>query len=171
MEENYFFKDFSENSQPKKAKQKPRQKKPTGGLFDLSSFARDLHDHRLSVVQPRESRIIMTEEDEQELEKLLTLQRKRMSMMTTASDASSIKDEEMPPLPSLENINSYKQLNDQQVNTKQKEYKEPEVKIQEMVTHDEQEDDIHNVDSIKSHPIEQVEINKGNTDNTDMAQS
>jgi hypothetical protein len=113
----------------------------------------------------------MTEEDEQELEKLLTLQRKRMSMMTTASDASSIKDEEMPPLPSLENINSYKQLNEQQVNTKQKEYKEPEVKIQEMVTHDEQEDDFQHVDSIKSHPIEQVEINKGNTGNTDMTQS
>ncbi|KAI8882298.1 hypothetical protein K501DRAFT_285956 [Backusella circina FSU 941] len=163
MEENYFFKDFSANSQPKQPKQKSRQKKPTGGLFDLSSFARDLHDHRLSVVQPRESRIIMTEEDEQELEKLLTLQRKRMSMMTIASDTSSIKDEEMPPLPSLENINSYKpQQQKQQVNLQQREYKEQEAEIQEkskeITTHE--KEDTHNEDAIKSYPIEPVEINK-----------
>lgn len=40
--------------------------------FDLAAFARHLHEHRLSVMQAsRQSQIVLTEQDELELENLL----------------------------------------------------------------------------------------------------
>lgn len=75
--------------------------------FDLSSFARDLHENRLSVMQ-RESRIIMTEDDENELEKLLERQRQRMSMMSTMVNESSESLVPPPPMPSLDLIKTHK---------------------------------------------------------------
>ncbi|CAO3633694.1 unnamed protein product [Mucor hiemalis] len=75
--------------------------------FDLSSFARDLHENRLSVMQ-RESRIIMTEDDENELEKLLERQRQRMSMMSTMVNESSEYLVPPPPMPSLDLIKTHK---------------------------------------------------------------
>lgn len=49
--------------------QQQRQPKMT---FDLAAFARHLHEHRLSVMQAsRQSRIVLTEQDELELENLL----------------------------------------------------------------------------------------------------
>ncbi|GAN08543.1 hypothetical protein MAM1_0210c08057 [Mucor ambiguus] len=106
-EENFFFQDFSGNSKPKKRTTnnlngRRRRSQKVMSKFDLSSFARDLHDHRLSVIQPRESRIIMTEDDELELEKLLERQRQRMSMMTMSGSTDSFKV--IPPLPSLDLI-------------------------------------------------------------------
>ncbi|KAL7312857.1 hypothetical protein PS15m_008570 [Mucor circinelloides] len=107
-EENFFFQDFSGNSKPKKRTTttnlngRRRRSQKVMSRFDLSSFARDLHDHRLSVIQPRESRIIMTEDDELELEKLLERQRQRMSVMTMSGSTDSLKV--IPPLPSLDLI-------------------------------------------------------------------
>lgn len=107
-EENFFFQDFSGNSKPKKrttttnSNGRRRRSQKVMSRFDLSSFARDLHDHRLSVIQPRESRIIMTEDDELELEKLLERQRQRMSVMTMSGSTDSLKV--IPPLPSLDLI-------------------------------------------------------------------
>ncbi|KAI7890394.1 uncharacterized protein EV154DRAFT_422065 [Mucor mucedo] len=106
-EENYFFQDFSTTEKPVKkssSRSNRRHPAPTAGKFDLSSFARDLHDHRLSVIQPRESRIIMTEDDELELEKLLLRQRQRMSMMTINNESM---DSIPPPLPSLDLFKSH----------------------------------------------------------------
>lgn len=106
-EENYFFQDFSTTEKPVKksgSRTNRRHPAPTAGKFDLSSFARDLHDHRLSVIQPRESRIIMTEDDELELEKLLLRQRQRMSMMTMNNESL---DSIPPPLPSLDLFKSH----------------------------------------------------------------
>ncbi|RCI06906.1 hypothetical protein CU098_002153, partial [Rhizopus stolonifer] len=106
MEENFFFQDFS-SDKPKPRKRMVRKRQPnklTGGQFDLSSFAKDLHDHRLSVVQ-RESKVVMTEQDEVELQKLLELQRQRMSMMYPDLDNESIDSfQAVPPLPSLEHM-------------------------------------------------------------------
>lgn len=106
-EENFFFQDFSGNSKPKKRTTnnlngRRRRSQKVMSKFDLSSFARDLHDHRLSVIQPRDSRIIMTEDDELELEKLLERQRQRMSIMTMSGSTESFKV--VPPLPSLDLI-------------------------------------------------------------------
>ena len=105
-EENYFFQDFSANNPTKKktTRNKSRRSNKALSRFDLSSFARDLHDHRLSVVQ-RESRIIMTEEDELELEKLLERQRQRMSMMTMTESTESLVP--APPMPSLDLIKAH----------------------------------------------------------------
>ncbi|KAL0142378.1 hypothetical protein V8B55DRAFT_1562884 [Mucor lusitanicus] len=106
-EENFFFQDFSGSSKPKKRTTnnlngRRRRSQKVMSKFDLSSFARDLHDHRLSVIQPRESRIIMTEDDELELERLLERQRQRMSVMTMSGSTDSFKV--IPPLPSLDLI-------------------------------------------------------------------
>lgn len=112
-EENYFFQDFSStnNATPlnkKSTRNKRRSNKiMTNNKFDLSSFARDLHDHRLSVVQ-RESRIIMTEDDEMELEKLLERQRQRMSMMTIVSESTESLVSP-PPMPSLDLLHQHSQ--------------------------------------------------------------
>ncbi|KAI8987819.1 hypothetical protein BDF20DRAFT_852364 [Mycotypha africana] len=65
IEENYFFKDFSANEKQAKRQSKVAavtQKRATKTIsrFDLSSFAKDLHSNRLSVVQQqqmRESRV------------------------------------------------------------------------------------------------------------------
>jgi hypothetical protein len=112
-EENFFFQDFSVNDGNNNNKQRrPRNNNRRRGStkvmsrFDLSSFAKDLHDHRLSVIQPRESRIIMTEDDELELEKLLERQRQRMSVMTMSGSTESLKI--VPPLPSLDLIKPHK---------------------------------------------------------------
>ncbi|CAO3681361.1 unnamed protein product [Rhizopus stolonifer] len=69
-EENYFFQDFSASISPQKNK-KVKPKKDVAKNFDLSLFAQDLHDNRLSMVQSHSSRIVMTEEDERQLEILL----------------------------------------------------------------------------------------------------
>ncbi|KAI8359841.1 hypothetical protein EDC96DRAFT_513417 [Choanephora cucurbitarum] len=110
-EENYFFQDFSYDSKvPRPRKRNTGRKKQhtnPPSRFDLSSFAKDLHDNRLSVIQ-RESKIIMTEEDELELQKLLELQRQRMSMMFPELDNESTETfQAIPPLPSLEMIKSH----------------------------------------------------------------
>lgn len=114
-EENFFFQDFSGNdtSKPKKRPTnnlngRRRRSQKVMSKFDLSSFARDLHDHRLSVIQPRDSRIIMTEDDELELEKLLERQRQRMSVMTMSGSTDSLKI--IPPLPSLDLIKPHTTL-------------------------------------------------------------
>ncbi|KAI8641650.1 hypothetical protein BD408DRAFT_483247 [Parasitella parasitica] len=111
-EENFFFQDFSGNDNDKPKKRNPtksnangrrqRLQKAANNKFNLSSFAKDLHDNRLSVIQPRESRIVMTEDDEFELEKLLERQRQRMSSMTTSGSTDSLKI--IPPLPSSNSI-------------------------------------------------------------------
>lgn len=102
-EENYFFQDFSADNKKQAKKTAGRRRGSVMTKFDLSSFARDLHDHRLSVIQPRDSRIIMTEDDELELEKLLERQRQRMSMMPVNESSESLA----PPLPSLDLIKSH----------------------------------------------------------------
>ncbi|KAI8389396.1 hypothetical protein BD560DRAFT_443076 [Blakeslea trispora] len=110
-EENFFFQDFSMDSKSPKPRKKnmARNKKSTNpsSRFDLSSFAKDLHDNRLSIIQ-RESKIVMTEQDELELQKLLELQRQRMSMMYPELDNESIESfQVIPPLPSLEMLKSH----------------------------------------------------------------
>ncbi|EIE75794.1 hypothetical protein G6F46_006465 [Rhizopus delemar] len=98
-EENYFFQDFSaENKDTKKSKRRVVKKTSTSQQtkpFNLSSFAQDLHDNRLSVIQSRQSKIVMTEEDERQLEKLL--EKKRFE-----SSESLL----MPPLPSFSLVKS-----------------------------------------------------------------
>lgn len=112
-EENFFFQDFSANGG--KPVKKPRGNNRRRGStkvmskFDLSSFAKDLHDHRLSVIQPRDSRIIMTEDDELELEKLLERQKQRMSVMTLNASTESFKI--VPPMPSLNLIKPHMSAN------------------------------------------------------------
>jgi hypothetical protein len=111
-EENFFFQDFSANGGGNNKQRRPRANNRKHGSnkvlsrFDLSSFAKDLHDHRLSVIQPRDSRIIMTEDDELELEKLLERQRQRMSVMTLNASTESLKI--VPPMPSLDLIKPHK---------------------------------------------------------------
>ena len=99
-EENYFFQDFSEESSKNTKKKKRtivhRVEDEPKKMFDLSSFAKDLHDNRLSVIQPRQSTIIMTEEDEKQLETLLQ-QRKQMG-----SSESLLVIRQPSPLPSIE---------------------------------------------------------------------
>lgn len=112
-EENFFFQDFSSTTPPLKNKKKSgtRRKSRSNKVmskFDLSSFARDLHENRLSVMVQRESRIIMTEDDENELEKLLERQRQRMSMMSTMVNESSESLVPPPPMPSLDLIKTHK---------------------------------------------------------------
>lgn len=112
-EENFFFQDFSSTNPPLKNKKKSgtRRKSRSNKVmskFDLSSFARDLHENRLSVMVQRESRIIMTEDDEHELEKLLERQRQRMSMMSTMVNESSESLVPPPPMPSLDLIKTHK---------------------------------------------------------------
>lgn len=126
MEENFFFQDFSADANNKNKKTPGGAKKTSRGAiggrrrstkvmskFDLSSFAQDLHDHRLSVIQPRESRIIMTEDDELELEKLLERQRQRMSMMTIMTTESTDSLVPPPPMPSLDLIKPHQQKQQQ----------------------------------------------------------
>ncbi|KAI9469107.1 MAG: hypothetical protein EXX96DRAFT_654709 [Benjaminiella poitrasii] len=112
-EENFFFQDFSTKNSEKmttnrrhKLNSSDHSTKVTD-KFNLSSFAQDLHDHRLSVIQPRQSRIIMTEDDELELEKLLKQQRQRMSTMTiNALDESTIP----PPLPPFDLLQAHQKI-------------------------------------------------------------
>ncbi|KAG2235485.1 hypothetical protein INT48_007883 [Thamnidium elegans] len=107
-EENFFFQDFSADSKSTKNKNQTRQRANKAlSRFDLSSFARDLHDHRLSVIQPRDSKIIMTEDDELELEKLLERQRQRMSMMTMVTDSNESLPAPPPPMPALDIIKAH----------------------------------------------------------------
>ncbi|CEP19409.1 hypothetical protein [Parasitella parasitica] len=106
-EENFFFQDFSGHDTDRPRKRNPttsnsngrrrKSHKAINNKFNLSSFAKDLHDNRLSVIQPRESRIVMTEDDEFELQKLL--ERQRMSSMATSGSTESLKI--IPPVPSL----------------------------------------------------------------------
>jgi hypothetical protein len=115
-EENFFFQDFSKDSSSSKPKKtnntRRRRSQKVMSKFDLSSFARDLHDHRLSVIQPRQSKIIMTEDDEFELEKLLERQRQRMSIMTVNTMAST-EELVVPPMPSLDLIKPHQQQQQQ----------------------------------------------------------
>lgn len=105
-EENFFFQDFSADNKSTKKKNQTRQRANKAlSRFDLSSFARDLHEHRLSVIQPRDSKIIMTEDDELELEKLLERQRQRMSMMTMVTDSNESLPP--PPMPALDIIKTH----------------------------------------------------------------
>ncbi|GAA5805130.1 hypothetical protein HPULCUR_010643 [Helicostylum pulchrum] len=112
-EENFFFQDFSADNKSTKKKNQTRQRANKAlSRFDLSSFARDLHDHRLSVIQPRDSKIIMTEDDELELEKLLERQRQRMSMMTMVTDSNESLPPP-PPMPALDIIKSHQKPTNQ----------------------------------------------------------
>lgn len=109
-EENFFFKDFSKDSNNAKSKntthRRKRKSNKPNNQFNLSSFAKDLHDHRLSVIQPRQSTIVMTEDDEEELERLLQLQRQRMSIMTINESTDSLNISP-PPMPSLDKMKQY----------------------------------------------------------------
>ncbi|KAI7904521.1 uncharacterized protein BX663DRAFT_559542 [Cokeromyces recurvatus] len=112
-EENFFFEDFSSLNHKKEPikKKSSHSNKNTKAMkqFNLSSFAQDLHDNRLSVIQPRQSKIMMTEDDELELEKLLNQQRQRISMMTINNNNSSsnLTLHEIPP---LDLIHSYQEI-------------------------------------------------------------
>ncbi|KAL0088611.1 hypothetical protein F4703DRAFT_1792770 [Phycomyces blakesleeanus] len=79
--ENYFFKDFAPGHEKIRSQTPTRQRskrysararsnKPTR-QFDVLSFAQHLHENRLSVAQPRATSVVMTEEDERELQILL----------------------------------------------------------------------------------------------------
>ncbi|KAI7882661.1 hypothetical protein K492DRAFT_176155 [Lichtheimia hyalospora FSU 10163] len=107
-EAGLFFKDFSPDAprlstvlnKKKRASRKASSKKATTRMskFDLMSFANHLHDNRLSVMQLRESRIALTEEDEQELIKLLE---KRKSMANSVHQMPLPSDESIPAVPPL----------------------------------------------------------------------
>ncbi|ORY96340.1 hypothetical protein BCR43DRAFT_524453 [Syncephalastrum racemosum] len=62
--------------------------------FDLAAFARQLHQNRLSVVQPRQSLIIMTEQDEQELARLVTKARRREEKILVEMNEGDIECQE-----------------------------------------------------------------------------
>lgn len=85
LNENYFFSDFAPDAQNRRPRPKSRRmskaaakllaENPTGrvnnpGKIDLAAIAKHLHENRLSVIQERK-RISATEEDEQELARLL----------------------------------------------------------------------------------------------------
>ncbi|KAI8985357.1 hypothetical protein BDB01DRAFT_849938 [Pilobolus umbonatus] len=114
LEEDFFFKDFSAEGKPIHKKHGGRRRRSNKAMsrFNLSSFAKDLHDNRLSVIQPRESRIIMTEDDEMELEKLLERQRQRMSMMDNGSTDTFTA---LPPLPALDKFKTQQALHSKAV--------------------------------------------------------
>lgn len=109
-EAGLFFKDFSPDAprlstvlnKKKRASRKASSKKATTRMskFDLMAFANHLHDNRLSVMQLRESRIALTEEDEQELIKLLE---KRKSMANSIQQMPLPSDECIPAVPPLPN--------------------------------------------------------------------
>ncbi|CAO3589939.1 unnamed protein product [Absidia cylindrospora] len=64
--------------------------------FDLQSFARQLHANRLSVLQTRQSRMILTEEDEQELDRLLA---RKVTLGAVGSLSSPPPVPALPPVP------------------------------------------------------------------------
>lgn len=83
LNENYFFNDFAPDAVNRKPRPKSRRmskaaakalaeagKGTNSGKIDLAAIAKHLHDNRLSVIQERK-RISATEEDEQELARLL----------------------------------------------------------------------------------------------------
>jgi hypothetical protein len=85
LNENYFFNDFAPDAENRRPRPKSRRmskaaakilaQNPTGktnnpGRIDLAAIAKHLHENRLSVIQERK-RISATEEDEQELARLL----------------------------------------------------------------------------------------------------
>ncbi|ORZ10198.1 hypothetical protein BCR42DRAFT_422950 [Absidia repens] len=113
-DEDYFFKDFAEsemnggtnnNDTNTTAARRPKSKRYSRrhrsqkamSRFDLQSFARQLHANRLSVLQTRQSRMILTEEDEQELNKLLA--RKH-----SLDDGFSLPAPPVPPMPALPSV-------------------------------------------------------------------
>jgi hypothetical protein len=85
LNENFFFNDFAPDAENRRPRPKSRRmskaaakllaENPTGrvnnpGKIDLAAIAKHLHENRLSVIQERK-RISATEEDEQELARLL----------------------------------------------------------------------------------------------------
>ncbi|CAO3589133.1 unnamed protein product [Absidia cylindrospora] len=113
-DEDYFFKDFAEsemnggtnnNDTNTTAARRPKSKRYSRrhrsqkamSRFDLQSFARQLHANRLSVLQTRQSRMILTEEDEEELNKLLA--RKH-----SLDDGFSLPAPPVPPMPALPSV-------------------------------------------------------------------
>ncbi|CAO3690736.1 unnamed protein product [Umbelopsis ramanniana] len=85
LNENYFFSDFAPDADNRRPRPKSRRmskaaakllaENPTGrvnnpGKIDLAAIAKHLHENRLSVIQERKQ-ISATEEDEQELARLL----------------------------------------------------------------------------------------------------
>jgi hypothetical protein len=118
-DEDYFFKDFAESdtkggtsnivgndntntitaNRPKSKRYSRRHRSQKAmSRFDLQSFARQLHANRLSVLQTRQSRMILTEEDERELDKLLA--RKHSLDHTFPLPATPLP----PPVPSLPSV-------------------------------------------------------------------
>jgi hypothetical protein len=86
MNENYFFNDFSPDALNRRPRPKSRRmskaaakhlaenatgKSANPGKIDLAAIAKHLHENRLSVIQERKQ-ISATEEDEQELARLLS---------------------------------------------------------------------------------------------------
>lgn len=117
MEENYFFNDFSAeaiSSQKSKAQSKKRRASAKASKkLNLSSFARELNASRLSVIQPRESKIVMTEEDELELTRLLELQKQRISVYNNdATKLPSPTPSSSSPIPKLPVVVKQDLLND-----------------------------------------------------------
>ncbi|KAI8886447.1 hypothetical protein K501DRAFT_331238 [Backusella circina FSU 941] len=103
MEENYFFNDFSaealSNQKLKIQNKKRRASAKANKKLNLSSFASELNASRLSVIQPRESRIVMTEEDELELSRLLELQKQRISIYNNDVSPTPSSSSPIPKLP------------------------------------------------------------------------
>ncbi|KAI9245167.1 hypothetical protein BY458DRAFT_529076 [Sporodiniella umbellata] len=97
-EENYFFQDFSAGSTniKKKSKKVNKTYPPPVKAFDLSSFAQDLHDNRLSMVQSRSSRIVMTEDDEKQLEELLRKRSESTDSLYVPLPTAIIKSQSTP---------------------------------------------------------------------------
>ncbi|ORZ14056.1 hypothetical protein BCR42DRAFT_60982 [Absidia repens] len=105
-DEDYFFKDFATNTdstttpstnRPKsKRYSRRRRSQKVMSRFDLQSFARQLHANRLSVLQTRQSRMILTEEDEQELDRLLA---RKVTQGAVGSLSSPPPVPALPPVP------------------------------------------------------------------------
>lgn len=163
-----FFKDFSPDAprlstvlnKKKRASRKASSKKATTRMskFDLMSFANHLHDNRLSVMQLRESRIALTEEDEQELIKLLE---KRKSMANSVHQMPLPSDESIPAVPPLpDNADKEHEQEDAPVESSTSTTQE-ENKAQNATAAADDDDGLHK-DIDEQQPVEKKEEEKEN---------
>ena len=65
--------------------------------INLTGFAQELYDNRLSIVHSRESKLILTEQDELEFAKLMEIRRK--SLAAARQQKNHEKITQFPPLP------------------------------------------------------------------------
>ncbi|KAI9016572.1 hypothetical protein CLU79DRAFT_837623 [Phycomyces nitens] len=139
MPSDFFFDHFGPLTKEETVEEEERIERATRVMsrFDLSAFAQQLNDNRLSVVQPRQSHIVMTEEDEMEFVKLMAQQ--KIPLKKTLAKPTKTETDDVSPVEDNKSLEAEKDPEPEPEKEKEAE-KEVEKEVEKEETIDAKDD-------------------------------